>query len=457
MSRAIRRATETAVLCLVTAIVWRTWYLEGLPVSVQIVSGSMAETLLGPHRSIVCGDCGFRFVCGCDRPTPEPRAVCPSCGYSGNDVRDWPELPGDRVLVQRAMFQLRPPRRWEVVAFRTPGRESVVSTKRVVGLPGELVEIRDGDVYINGTIARKKLDQQRATSILVHDARHTPHLDPQVPPRWQPDAQDSRWSQAGGRFIHAESPNPNAIDWLTYHPWRRVPGRVQPGPVLTETSYNQGHRDPSGAVRPTADLRLSFRLVRMSGSGSLRVRASDGREEFVVRIDPAAHRIEAFRNGHPLEPMEPAGMLSWREPARIDVSLIDQQFLVGWEGRTVIALAYQRGAHEPSVHPFGVGCQGLEAELDDVSVFRDVYYIAPQEETATRKLGSAGVNGTDEYYVLGDNSPVSEDSRTWPLGRALGGDLLVGKPFLKYTTIQRGGSGPWRFRIPDLSTIRYIR
>ena len=41
--------------------------------------------------------------------------------------------------------------------------------KRVVGLPGESVEIRDGDVLINGRVARKSLVQQRNLRVLVYD------------------------------------------------------------------------------------------------------------------------------------------------------------------------------------------------------------------------------------------------------------------------------------------------
>ena len=41
--------------------------------------------------------------------------------------------------------------------------------KRVVGLPGETIEIRGGDVYVNGAIARKSLAQQREMAVLVHD------------------------------------------------------------------------------------------------------------------------------------------------------------------------------------------------------------------------------------------------------------------------------------------------
>jgi len=456
----VRRATEATVFVLVGLVFWRTWFLEGMPIPFSVASGSMAKTLLGPHRAVVCGDCGFRFVCGCDRPSTDPRAVCPNCGYAGNDVRDWPELPADRVLIDRATFQLRQPRRWEVVAFRTPGRERDVATKRVVGLPGESVEIRDGDVYIDGEIVRKNLPQQQATSILVYDARHPPHRFPQVPARWQPEANRSRWSQAGGRFVHPGSRDPDAIDWLTYGHWRRVPGRpdqVQPGPVLTETSYNQGRRDPAGTVVPTADLRLSFRCARTSGRGALWVRANDGREEFAVRIDPADRRIQVLRNGAPVPAAGAATIDAWREPLQVDVSLVDQQFLVGRDGRTVIALEYCRGTQEPSARPFAVGCQGLEVELEAVCVFRDVHYAMPEGKYTTRRLGNRDIEGDDEYYVLGDNSPVSEDSRRWPAGRPLTSESLVGKPFAAFPPGWRGPRGPWYFRIPDLTAIRYIR
>ena len=81
---------------------------------------------------------------------PGARIVCPNCGYGGNRLEDWPELAGDRLMVDKASFQLRSPRRWEVVAFRDPQRPSHVVVKRVIGLPGEKVEIRDRQVFVNG-------------------------------------------------------------------------------------------------------------------------------------------------------------------------------------------------------------------------------------------------------------------------------------------------------------------
>lgn len=56
----------------------------------------------------------------------------------------------ERVLVNNLVFHLRTPERGEIVVFDDPdGTEPVV--KRIVASPGEIVEMREGLVYLNGT------------------------------------------------------------------------------------------------------------------------------------------------------------------------------------------------------------------------------------------------------------------------------------------------------------------
>ena len=158
----VRRLVEIVVLLILAGLAARTWFVEGLLVPYRVASGSMAPTLLGPHFDLVCPDCGCPWACDSSTPPPNDRAVCPNCG----DRQNWPEpevaLAGDRLLVDKSTFRLRLPRRWEVVAVREPDRPSQVAIKRVVGLPGESLEIRDGDLYVDGRIQRKPLAQQRA-------------------------------------------------------------------------------------------------------------------------------------------------------------------------------------------------------------------------------------------------------------------------------------------------------
>lgn len=59
---------------------------------------------------------------------------------------------GDVVLVNRLVYNARKPKRGDVIAFKPNGNENAhYSIKRIVGLPGETVQIQDGRVYIDGS------------------------------------------------------------------------------------------------------------------------------------------------------------------------------------------------------------------------------------------------------------------------------------------------------------------
>lgn len=57
---------------------------------------------------------------------------------------------GERVLVEKLSYRFREPQRGEIVVFRSPGDPSRKFVKRVVGLPGDILEFRHGQVVLNG-------------------------------------------------------------------------------------------------------------------------------------------------------------------------------------------------------------------------------------------------------------------------------------------------------------------
>ena len=83
-------------------------------------------------------------------------AACAATFFSSVIVQENSMNPtlgvGDRVFVDRLITSVRGIRRNDVIAYRSSNEiDSGIHIKRVIGRPGETVEIKDGLILINGT------------------------------------------------------------------------------------------------------------------------------------------------------------------------------------------------------------------------------------------------------------------------------------------------------------------
>lgn len=62
---------------------------------------------------------------------------------------------GDNLLVDKLTYRFRDPKRYEIVVFPYKYEEDTYYIKRIIGLPGETIQIIDGYVYINGEKLKK--------------------------------------------------------------------------------------------------------------------------------------------------------------------------------------------------------------------------------------------------------------------------------------------------------------
>lgn len=58
-------------------------------------------------------------------------------------------MTGDRVVGNRLSYLFKEPERFDIIIFKFPDDESQLFIKRIIGMPGEKVEVRDGKVYID--------------------------------------------------------------------------------------------------------------------------------------------------------------------------------------------------------------------------------------------------------------------------------------------------------------------
>lgn len=397
----LRRALHFTIGLVIAAVVIRTWLVMGLIVPVVVSGSSMAPTLLGPHRLFTCRECGHTFSVGLDQLPRGDKAWCPNCDQRrARSLEIKVSHSGQSLRIDRTAFMLRRPRRWEVVVFRCPDRADQLCVKRIVALPGETVTLAAGDVLVDGQIVRKSLAEQRAVRQLVFNGDGT-KLDYQPP---------------GG------------------------------GPITDESSYNQGAVPPPHRVR---DLMLTY-AARPSGEGQLTLAIENADGRFVATIDFGERRATLRRDGElldeaPLLPQETAGGVL----VELTLSLFDRQALLAADDRVLIAVPIRTGhfrdqsaRDEPAGEqrlvarpPLSVNVGGLEGEVCSLSVWRDVYYgvrpgdrpqrTGPPDDpnrAATWQLGPA------EYFVVGDNAAISDDSRSWVPKGGLNAKLIIGKP-----------------------------
>ena len=68
---------------------------------------------------------------------------------------------GNEVMLDKLIYKLRDPRANEVVVFLPKGSlNAQTSIKRVIGVPGDRVEIRNGYVYVNGEVFEDRINAE---------------------------------------------------------------------------------------------------------------------------------------------------------------------------------------------------------------------------------------------------------------------------------------------------------
>ncbi|MEX0641518.1 MAG: signal peptidase I [Pirellulales bacterium] len=409
-SRTIRDVVHVAVGVVVVAAVLQTWLVLGWIVPVTVSGSSMAPALLGPHRLYRCNGCQAEFAVGLDQLPLGEYAMCTHCGQRRTTAAASPDRRGERIAVDRTAFAWREPHRWEVVVFRCPENASDLCVKRVVGLPGETISLDGGDVLIDGQVVRKSLAEQ---------------LVMRLPVDITGEVNDVRTMQVGDVQCRTSSHwLRNDSTQLDYHP-------VHDEAISDEFNCNQGVTPPANRV---TDVMLTFD-ARLAGAGKLVLKAATDAGRCNVTVDFSQGEITLRRDGRTAarRPLT-AAKAGLGRSSEWTFSLFDRQVLLAIGNDVLLAEPWERDK-QPSgelVPPLAIGFRGLKGEIRRLAVWRDVFYAlrhgdgrqvgAERDGAATWRLGSG------EFFVLGDNAAISDDSRSWPAGPGLDAKLLIGKP-----------------------------
>lgn len=482
MTNAVQQFVRVMILLLSLFLVVRAVGVEpfGVP------TGSMAEALIGNHREGHCPRCQYPVRVG--QPTSRGRSVdfrascCPNCG-GRVDLTQAPELPGDRLFVDKTAFEWRSPHRWEIAVFRCSADLDKPYVKRVIGLPGETVQIRNGDVYANGELARKTLEQIRETRIPFFDMNYAPAAGWHS--RWlvEPIAEDpSRlvpWKSSSAKPVSADILQNGELHLdathapigLTYRHWQL--DRQDTDPVRDWLNYN-GPAPHTGRARPIEvvcpvvhDFCAEFDLEIIAGAGDFACRLGDGSDYATAGIPIATteavslQTLEERTLGELAEPItvrQTGFALEVGRTYHLEFAFVDRRVILAVDGQVILSPldlppAGRRGGVR---QPLQLGVRGARVAVRNLKLYHDIHY---------RSEGRHGVDhphrlADNEYFVLGDNTADSHDSREWPEPGVAETDF-IGKPFLIHQPMRlarvRINGRDRTFQSIDWSRFRWVR
>jgi signal peptidase I len=249
VARTVRETVESIVIAFVLAFLFRTFEAEAF----VIPTGSMAPTLQGRHKDVVCPECEYPYRVGVQADRDDRNAelmvswsVCPMCRHKLDIADKLPEEPrklqtfeGDRILVNKFSYESSDPRRWDVVVFKYPEDAKTNYIKRLIGLPGESIYIGHpgtgfdlpgqgtGDIYVSTdggktrTIARKDTPEKLVAMLQdVYDNDYVAAslLNSGWPSRWQGEgAREGGWAAEDDTRAFAIEGKQEGEIWLRYH------------------------------------------------------------------------------------------------------------------------------------------------------------------------------------------------------------------------------------------------
>lgn len=498
LGHTIKETVTSIIISFVMAFVFRGFVIEAY----LIPTGSMAPTLLGAHMRFKGPESGFAWAVGPwdvmeDGMTPLPFQGGPpaAVGDSGpisavasdpvvvHDPMTGQELTGqgiktrwgDRIFVLKYLYSIFDPQRFDVVVFKNPRDPSVNYIKRLIGLPGEMVAIVDGDVFVRTpradddpaanpwglpgwSICRKPDRAQAVMWQQMFSSDYTPLSDTdQSGRRWfispwvgvGTGAAGTDWRIEGRRTYEYVGQGPTRLMWNT-----------RDRPICDALAYNESRQRPRLEF-PVSDIRVSMGIRPTESPVSVSAILEARGHSFRIDVEPSGISMSIGVGAGddvvfvPLE-CEQQGKLELRqgETTNLEFWFVDQSLAVWSAGKPLARAPYNWSPKERVRNATGASLEELDAgpeylayeanytrpqffmeftggpfELAAVSLSRDVHY---QADMYTYHSGDDGAVHTqarrpaltthpantptltqDEFFTCGDNSAQSLDGRLW--------------------------------------------
>ena len=460
-----RETIESIIVAVVLALMFRAFEAEAF----IIPTGSMAPSLQGEHKELECENCGFRHRAGASQESSTngnrvqikvKSTFCPICQYENeiplNPVGDYVTNSGDRLLVNKFVYDFCEPRRYDVIVFKYPNNSKQNYIKRLIGLPGDNILIENGDIYLmtrdadgqwSREISRKPPQKLRNVLQEVDDTDFIGTKLKKVgwPSRWQEFSGGDKWEQIeiDGKpgFVSQKTDQPSWLRYRHFRPFKNewptikvgdLPARFRqpelPAGRLIGDQYSYNDAIDSGVANTgnkdlglhwVGDIGLECWAEIDSASGNLLLDVVEGGAHFVCKIDVAtgiatltcSDPTVRFQSEKGQVVAAPTAVSNLKGTGKYHVEFVNADDRIHlWINNRLVkfdAAEYQRDGivipkYTPldpgDAEPVGVSAENLDVRFTRLKVVRDIYYTSVRGEQNSDYLPNE--SGYPVDYVL---------------------------------------------------------
>ena len=317
----------------------------------------------------------------------------------------------DRILVDKWSYQVRDPERWEVAVFRFPLDRSKNYVKRIVGVGPEEFRVFQGDLWHRDAagepwrILRRPRHVQEETWLALAKAEPTEPLffgDPD--PAWTAGRDVTLTGDVRMRYGRSRA----AI----------MDGYNDGYPDALKDAIPASRRNSNSS--PVGDLKVDGRVTVDAGVREVAVELREGPRVYRFLLPgPAAPadevvRIESTMAAAAGPGVEPFVATAASEGLRLEAGTgyrfaaqnLDDLLELSVDGEVVASLEVPATGNQASAAYLET--RGGRTDLADLMVYRDIYYKSDGLVTETTIPDG-------HYFMMGDNTLDSADSRMWQL------------------------------------------
>lgn len=308
---------------------------------------------------------------------------------------------GDFILVNKLYYYIHEPKRWDVLVFHHPLNPKVSFIKRLVGLPGEKLQIKNGNIYINGVISRKPQELQESLKQPIFNGQN-------ISNSWK--FLNGIWKEEGKKLYL------QGTGWIGYKD--KIIDLYTPLSDRFFLKRKKPQRE-TGGIHIVGEISLEFTLQSLKKQGNVMAQIRTGENRFVLRlqgeeqIDKSELAWYAGEETKPLSQLFGTSFLKQGKKHSIKISNFDELFQVAVDGIVLFSLDYSKNAELTAKNTYEsslkIGGEHGDFIFEDILVWRDLYYV----DRNLFAKDSEWIIPQGQYFVLGDNSPQSSDSRDW--------------------------------------------